>query len=145
MSYSSVNNILEDFEFYYEEDIIKGKTNKTKEDIQNNLDNIIKIIEIGNKYEINGDDYNILISPVNVIDTFKTSYVEFSICEQILRKQLNISQEKILTILQIEIERKNEKCLTNQIEYEIYDEQKKKLNLSYCKDVSIKVNYEIKD
>ena len=68
MSYSSVNNILDDFEFYYDEDIIKGKTNKTKEDIQNNLDNIIKIIEIGNKYEINGDDYNILISPVNAID-----------------------------------------------------------------------------
>ena len=145
MSYSSVHNILDDFEFYYKEDIIKGKTNKTKEDIQNNLENIIKKIEIGQKYEINGDDYNILISPVNVINTFNSSYVEFSICEQILRKKYNISQEKILTILQVEIERKNEKCLTNQIEYEIYDEEKNKLNLSYCKDVSIKVNYEIKD
>ena len=146
MTYSSsFNYILDDFDFYYEEGIIKGKTNKTKEDIQNNLDNIIKIIEIGKKYEINGDDYNILISSVNAIDTFNSSYVEFSICEQILRKKCNISQEKILTILQVEIERKNEKCLTNQIEYEIYDEEKNKLDLSYCKDVSIKVNYEIKD
>ena len=143
--YSSFKNEFDDFELYYEGDIIKGKTNNTKEYIQNNLDSIINTIEIGKKYEIKGDDYNMLISPVNVIDTFKSSYVELSICEQILRKQYNLSSDEILTILQIEIERNNEKCLTNQIEYEIYDERKKKLNLTYCKDVSIKVNYEIKD
>ena len=39
----------------------------------------------------------------------------------------------------------NEKALTNQIEYAIYDEDKKKLNLSYCKNVEIKIKYEIKN
>ena len=94
MSYPSFNNIFDNFNFYYEEDCIKGKTNKTKEDIQNNLDNIIKMIEIGNKYEIKGDDYNILISPITDIDTFNSSYVEFSICEQILRKNIIYLKKK---------------------------------------------------
>ena len=131
--------------FQVEKDIMKAKINVTKEELDDHLDDIIDQVDIGKRYEINGDDYNLLISPVNAIDTFNSSYVEFSICEQILRKKCNISQEKILTIFQVEIERKNEKCLTNQIEYEIYDEEKNKLDLSYCKDVPIKVNYEIKD
>ena len=94
MSYPSFSNIFDNFNFYYEEVCIKGKTNKTKEDIQNNLDNIIKMIEIGNKYEIKGDDYNILISPITDIDTFNSSYVEFSICEQILRKNIIYLKKK---------------------------------------------------
>jgi hypothetical protein len=39
----------------------------------------------------------------------------------------------------------NEKALTNQVEYAIYNEKREKLNLSYCRDVKLKVNYEIKD
>ena len=56
-----------------------------------------------------------------------------------------MTDEEKLTILQIEIDRMNEKALTNQIEYAIYDEEMKQLNLSYCKNVEIKVTYEIKD
>jgi hypothetical protein len=65
------------------------------------------------------------ISPINVIDTFQSTYVELSICEQILRKQYNLSSDEIITILQIEIDKKNEKALTNQVEYGIYDRKKK--------------------
>ena len=39
----------------------------------------------------------------------------------------------------------NEKALTNQVEYAIYNEQKEKLNLNYCKDIQIKVSYDIKN
>ena len=39
----------------------------------------------------------------------------------------------------------NEKALTNQIEYAIFDGNKTKLDLSYCKNVEIKIKYEIKD
>ena len=129
--------------FYEVGEIIKGKTNKTKEEI--NLDSLIDSIEIGKKYEIDGDDYNIRISPVNLIDSFNSTYVEFSICEQILRKEYNLSENETITILQIEIDKLNENALTNQVEYEIYNSQKSRLNLSYCKDVKIKVNYEIKN
>ena len=130
-------------DFYEEGEVIKGITKKTKEEID--LDSLIDSIEIGKKYEINGDDYNIRISPVNLIDTFNSTYVEFSICEQILRKEYNLLENETITILQIEIDKKNENALTNQVEYEIYNSNKTKLSLSYCKDVKIKVNYEIKD
>ena len=147
--YSNISNsvikYIDYIEFYDKRDIIKGKTNKTKEEIEENLKEIIDIIEIGKKYIINGDDYNMTISPNNVIYTFQSTYVELSICEQILRKQYNLSSDEILTILQIEIDKKNEKALTNQVEYGIYDKNKNNLDLSYCKGVPIKVNYQIKD
>ncbi len=140
---SVISSIDNEIDFFEQGDIIKGKTKKKKEEID--LDNLIDSIEIGKKYEIDGDDYNIRISPVNLIDTFNSTYVEFSICEQILRKKYNISDNETITILQIEIDKLNENALTNQVEYEIYNSQKSKLNLSYCKDVKIKINYEIKD
>ena len=139
-------NIINNYEFYIEGDIIKGKINKKKEEVENSLDDIMKVIEIGKKYEIIGIDYNISISPVDIISSFQTSFIsEFSICEQILRKSNNISEEEIITIMQVEINRANEQIITNQIEYELYNEEKKKLDLSLCKDVPIKVQYEIKD
>ena len=135
-----------DYDDYDNKDGIKMKiTNKTKNEIKGNLSNIIDEIEVGQKYKINGDDYNIIISPIKMTNTFKSTYIEFSLCEHILRKHYNLSSTEILTVLQIEIEDKNEKVLTSQVEYEIYNEKKEKLNLSYCHDVEIKVNYEIKN
>jgi len=135
-----------DYDDYDNKDGIKMKiTNKTKNEIKDNLSNIIDEIQVGQKYKINGDDYNIIISPTKMTNTFKSTYIEFSLCEHILRKHYNLSSTEILTVLQIEIEDKNEKVLTSQVEYEIYNEKKEKLNLSYCHDVEIKVNYEIKN
>ena len=39
----------------------------------------------------------------------------------------------------------NEKSLINQIEYAIYNEKREKLNLEFCKDIEISINYEIKN
>ena len=129
--------------FYQDGEIMKGKILETKEEFQNNLDTFMNNIEIGKIYKINGDDYNVTITPINVRDSHNSTYVDLSVCESILRKKYNISVNEILTIMQIEIDKKNEKSLNNQVEYSIYDAQKKKLNLSYCKDVQIKVNYKI--
>ena len=137
-----INNIIQ---FYGNEDIIKGKINITKEELENHLDDIMKIIQIGKKYEINGEDYDMRITPINDQDTFNSSFVDLTLCEQILRKIYNISTYEILTILKIEIDKKNEKALTNQIEYAIYNEKRVKLNLSYCKNVQVKVTYDILD
>ena len=137
---SQFNNIA----FYIEGDIIKGKIDIIKEKLENNLDDLMKMIEIGKKYEINGDDYNITITPINNTDS-KSSFVNFSLCERILREKHNISSDEILTILKIEIDKMNDRALTNQIEYAIYNEIKQKLNLSYCKNVEIKVSYDIKN
>ena len=100
-------------------------------------------IDIGKKYIINGNDYNITITPINHLDSFKSTFVDFSLCQEILRNQYKIPSDEILTILQIEINKMNEKALTDQVEYAIYDKNKKKLDLSYCKNVNIKVTYDI--
>ena len=134
-----------DFEYFIEKDIYIGKISNSKEELEKNIDKLIKKIEIGKKYEIYGDDYNVTISPVNEVNLFKSTYIDFTLCEEVLRKECHLSPNEILTILQIEIDKIDEKTLTNQIEYAIYDEDKTKLNLSYCKNVEIKITYEIKD
>jgi hypothetical protein len=131
--------------FHLDGDINKGKIDKNKEEIEDNLKEIMEIIEIGKKYEINGNDYNMTITPIKDLNTVKSTYVDITLCEQILRKEYKIPQDDILTILQIEIDKKNQKALTSQVEYAIYNKKKEKLELSFCKDVQIKVNYEIKN
>ena len=128
-----------------DEDIIKGKIYKTKEELDGNLDKIMDEIEIGKKYEFTGNDYNLTITPINDLSKVKSTYVDISLCEEKLRKELGIPQDEILTIFQIEIDKMNEKALTSQVEYAIYNKKKEKLSLSHCKDVKVKVNYEIKD
>ena len=126
-----------------ENGIIKGETTIQKESIIENLKELINEIEIGEIYIINGEDYDIKINPIN--NRNEGSNVNFSQCEEILRNEYNISKDSILTILQIEIDKKNEQVLNNQIEYAIYDENKNKLNLSKCENVKITINYEIKN
>ena len=116
-----------------------------KEELENHLDDIIDQVVIGTRYEINGDDYNITITSIDDIDDFKTTYADLSICEQILRKVNKISDDKILTMLQIEIDKLNSQSLTNQVVYVVYDEEKNQLDLSCCKNTPIKITYEIKD
>ena len=123
---------------------MKGKIDVMKEELKNNLDDLMKIIEIGKKYEINGNNYNLTITPINNQE-FKSTSVDFSLCEEILRKEYNLSSDEMLTILQIEIDKMNERALTNQIEYAIYSELKQKLNLSFCNNVEIKIIYDIKN
>ena len=131
--------------FYEEGNVIKGKINKTKEEFEKSLDEFMEIIQIRKKYEITGIDYNITITPINDINSFKSSFIDFSICEEILRRKYNIPPEEILTILQIEIDKMNEKALTSQIEYAIYDKNKTKLDLTSCQNLEIKVTYDIKN
>jgi hypothetical protein len=131
--------------FYLNGDIWKGEINETKEDLEQYLDEIMKEIDIGKKYEINGNDYNITITPLNDIDSFKSTFVDFSACEEILRNEYKLSQDEILTILQIEINKMNDKALTNQVEYALYNEIRQKLDLSYCNNVDIKITYDIKN
>ena len=47
-----------------ENDIMKAKINVTKEELNDHLDDIIDQVDIGKRYEINGDDYNITITSI---------------------------------------------------------------------------------
>ena len=138
-------DIFKDIDFYYEEDRIIGKTNKTKEEMENNLDELIKIIELGKIYLIYGDNYNITVNPIKNLPEFQSTYVNLSLCEEILREKYKLSHEEILTLLQIEIDKMNEKCLTNKLEYAIYNQKKEELGLSYCKHLNIFIHYDIKN
>ena len=128
-----------------DKEIIKSKINITKNDIENSLSEIINTIEIGKKYKIEGEDFSIKIHPINEKLGENSTFVNFSECESILRKKLNLSENYILTTMLIEIESTIENSLTNQVKYAIYDEDKNKLDLSYCENTTIKINYEIND
>ena len=46
--------------------------------------------------------------------------------------------------MQVEIFSNNQKTLTNNVKFAIYDENKNKLNLDVCKDEKVIINYKIK-
>ena len=124
--------------------IIQNKSNKTKEEIINNIDKVMKDYDIGKIYEIFGNDYNIKISPINMkIHENISTYIDFSNCENILREVNGYNSSNILTIYQIEIFNNNEKSLINDVEYAIFNEDKERLDLSVCKDEFIIINHQI--
>ena len=125
--------------------IEKETTNKTKEEIINNIEDLMADKEIGKNYEIKGDDFKLVIKPTNSPPLPNTTHVEFEECEQILRKEYNISNTSIITFFQMEIFNEDNKALYNQIKYTTYDDQLKELDLSLCKDVNTQIHYAIKD
>ena len=124
--------------------IIKKTTNQKKEDFVNNLDNLMKDIEIGKVYELQGDDYEVKISPINFSDFEESStYIDFLECEKVLRDENHLPPDSILTVVQIEIYKYDEYSLTNQVEYAVYNEEGKRLELSVCENKKIDINYAI--
>ena len=139
------NDIIEFFNYNNNEYIIKGNTNIKKEEINKNLNDIMEPIEIGKNYQIIGEDFYLTIKPINSTYIDNTTQIDFSSCEKILREKYNMSSSEILTFLQIELNNNNEQSLINQVEYQVYNNIKEKLNLSYCVDTNIKIFYSIKD
>ena len=125
-------------------ELLENKINIDKEDIIDNIPQIINYIEIGENYEIKGEDYTIIIRPINATHSANSTYINFKECEKLLRDVLNISSSRIITFLQMEITNKD-KSLVNQVEYQVYDDKKTLLNLSICKDIDIEITYAMKD
>ena len=123
---------------------IKETENKTKEYILNNLDGVMENYNICTIYEIFGNDYNVKISPINTV-MYKniSTYINFGNCENILRRENNLSPSSIITVYQIEIDFPYEQTLNKKIEYAVFDENKKRLNLSVCKNEKIEINYQL--
>ena len=119
-------------------------TNKSKEEIFNNVNDVLKDKEIGEIYEIKGDDFTITIKPTNTTPLPNTTYVEFDECEQKIRKENNISNSSIITFVQIELENKDDNSLYNQIKYYSFDDQMREIDLSLCKDINTQIHYAIK-
>ena len=66
------------------------------------------------------------------------SYINLLNCEIILKNIYNISKNEVLNIIQVELKRKD--TISTQVEYEIYSENFKSLDLSFCKNELIQVN-----
>ena len=76
-------------------DIIQETTSKTKKQIIND-NNKMEDYDIGKIYEIFGSDFKIKISPINT-NKYKniSTYIDFSGCEFILRKENDLSSSSI--------------------------------------------------
>ena len=130
------------FSYLEEDNKIYACLDKSKEELIINISEIIEIVEIGKNYEIKGNDYYLKINPTNATYLSSVTHVNFTKCEEILRKKYNISSSRYITFLQLEINNTNEKSLINKVEYQAYDHNKKALNLSFCDDV--RISYSIK-
>jgi len=102
------------------------------------MSQVLKNIKIGVNYEIKGEDFTIIIKPTNSTPLPNITHIEFDECEQIIRKEYNISDSSITTFLQIKIDNNEQNSLYNQIKYFTYDDQMRELDLSVCGDLDNK-------
>jgi hypothetical protein len=116
----------------------------TKEEILENIQNIIEDTIIGETYEYQKDDFSILIYPTDSNLLTNKTHIDFVECESILKTHYNLSNQSIITFFQMEISNKNEHSLINQVEYQVYDEQKNLLDLAKCNNSNINIFYGIK-
>ena len=128
-----------------EEEIIKKYLDISKDEITNNLKEILKEIKVGKNYEIFGNDFNLKIKPTNSTVFDNKTHVEFDECEKILRNHYNISNSSIITFFQFEYDNDDTQSYIKQVEYQTYNNEKVILDLSLCKDVNIKIYHEIKE
>ena len=126
-------------------EIITINSNQTKEQIIENIEEIISDKEIGKDYEIKGEDYNIIIKPTNSSSFENSTKVDFEECEKALREKYDIPDSSIITFFQIEIKNNDENSLYYQIKYFTYDDNKNILDLSICSEIETQIHYAIKD
>ena len=74
-----------------------------------------------------------------------STHLNFQKCENILRNNSKMDISRILTLFQVEIDNINEQSLVNQVEYQIYDDNKTLLDLSLCDNTDIEIFYSLKD
>ena len=133
----------------HSEESINGNSNvlvitssKSKDEIINNFEDIIKDKDPDKLYLIKGSDYSIIIKPINGTIKESSCKIDFTECEKLLKQEYPLKQFRIL---QINMENKNDKCLIDQVEYKIFDELGQEIDLSICKDIKIQIEYDIKD
>ena len=71
------------------------------------------------------------------------SSINFSQCETILKENGIISEYESLIITKLDILQTN--TITREVQYQIYTDNGKKIDLEYCKDINIEIIYPIDD
>ena len=125
-------------------DMINLETNIPLDSIEKKFDKIFSYIQIGNSYEIKGEEgYNISISLIN--EQKEGNYIQFLSCEDKLRNYYNYTEETKLILFLIEIYMEEERWINNKLKYFVFNEKKEKLDLSICKTENIAIHYKIKN
>ena len=92
---------------------------------------------------IKGKDYSVDIYSTNIDSEITKSKglpkINLGECEALLRKGYNIPEEEELYICQMVYDTVSTTSATNPIEYEVYSQNKTKLDLSICDNVTIKI------
>ena len=114
-------------------------SNLTKYELLNMIPNIIQDIEIGKNYQVQGEEFELVIKPTNSSFLENSTHIYFENCEIKLREKFNISSSRIITFLQLELYNKKTQSLINQVEYQAYDDNRNILNLSICNDTDIQI------
>ena len=108
-----------------------------------NLDSIMDKINPDLSYVIKQEDISLIIKKSHEYVEESTVNINFLECEKRLRK--NLPENTELRIVQLNIVQKDEKSLTDQVEYKVYDENNKVIDLSPCSDIIIPIEYELTD
>ena len=116
-----------------------------KNDIMENIEKIMDNTIIGETYEYQNNELSILIYPTDSKLLTNKTHINFMDCESLLKFHHNLSNDSIITFFQMEISNKNDHSLTNQVEYQVFDEQKNQLDLSVCNNSKINIFYGIKN
>ena len=140
--YKEITNIPNIPTIHINSNVIIDTTVKKKEEVMNELNDIIQDKDPAQSYIVNGEDFTIIIKPVNEHVEESTVNIDFSECEEKLKE---IYPEKEFRILQVNMESKNKNVITDQVEYKIYDEDGNEIELSICNNVNIKIEFEIKN
>jgi hypothetical protein len=115
---------------------------KTVEEIIKEFDDILSDKEPNKTYIIKEENYTIIIKPIDEKVEESTINIDFSECKEKLKQKYPNKQFKIV---QINLVNSKENCLNDQVEYKIYDEDGQPIELSACKDLNIKIGYQIKN
>ena len=122
--------------------LIKSTTNLNKGYVFDNIDKIVKDYDVKNaSYLVEGNDFSFLIKPANILLNENINQVDFENCEKILKEKNNLNDSDTLTIFQINVQSKEEKVLTDYIQYKVYDKNYNEMDLSVCNKIYIKINY----
>ena len=119
-------------------------TNKTLEIVVDNLNRLIKEVNISKIYDIKSDEYEMRISPLD-IRYFKdnSTFIDFMECEKKLKRKNGPSPPENLFVITLEIYKNDESSLTNQVEYAIFNEKREQIDLSECQNDEIQINYKV--
>ena len=137
------NNIINKYESSQQGfTLIIDSSNKTKNEIFNNIDDLMLNKETQKSYIIYGNGYSIFINPLDRKNDYSNSIIDFSKCEEILKIKYPDFEFRIL---QINIESTNPQCLNDQVEYRIYNQFGQEIELSCCENVNIAIKNKIRD